>query len=223
MWETLRYCQKGGGSRESVLVLFFCTSVCQHAALTDRKRSSYNHKFCSKSHSSNFSFVLVCHKTADWSLCAFYSTLFILCIPPPSLSVRVGGQTDYGCPSPSNVMVQKCVRASWVMPIVNAGPGAYPAPSSLTNISALHMHAACSEAIWLDVQMSAPLIVTSLHLALICTSRQWDAQVSPIPTSMCYSPKQTLSISVCTKMNSQWFNFPHDNTIYPRYWLCTQN
>lgn len=62
----------------------------------------------------------------------------------------------------------------------------------------------------LDVQTSAFLNITTLHPALICTLRQCDAQVSPIPTNMCYSPKQTLSISVCTKINLQWCNFPHN-------------
>lgn len=119
------------------------------------------------------------------------------------------GQTDCGCSSLSNAIAWKCVQASGGILIVNVRPRNSSAFISLSppNISALHMHTDCSEASGWRCKCRLSSTSQLCIPLLFCTLRQWDAQESLEPTNMCYSTKQTLSISVCTKMYLQWYDF----------------
>lgn len=86
----------------------------------------------------------------------------------------------------------------------------------LTNSSVLHMHTDCSGA--LDWRCKCQLSSTSSVSHFYLYFEAIVAQVIPIPTNMCYSSKQALSISLYTKINLQWYHFPRDCHDFSANW-----
>lgn len=175
-----------------IFSIFFTTLLCHYITrfLLGKPRS-YIHMFSSKVPS----FIRLSY---DWSLCPCFLFRRVYSMHFHLLLHLSGSQTDCGCSSPSNVIVSKCARASRVTLIVSARPRAHSSSSSLTNISVHRMHADCSKAS--DWRGKRQISSTSqlCILLLFSTLRQRKNRVGQVPTSMCYSSKQTLSISVCT-------------------------